>query len=337
MMRNRSAFLACAIAGAFSATTLFATHVHARDVGPFGGGGGGNFRSECRPNDVLIGVNLRSGTALDAVVAICTPLNAERTEWAGGAYEPTQYWGGGGGGYQKVACQPGDVVQALSSSYGPWSELTIVKHISIQCRDLGSDYTYEVRPDQVAGTVVATDWAGCDAATETASGIFGGSGEYVDRIGLVCGGAPSPAPTSSAPIFPWDMAAMHTQNDCMAAESQCRALIMQAYGASVSSAGVIQAACEQPFQICVQQVLVQQTTTPPPPAPAPTAGTVVVLADVTGYPQEGGADQCYLSPGDQVRLIEKSASDPNWLHVAASSGGCAGQQTWVYNSGELQL
>jgi hypothetical protein len=62
-----------------------------------GGLGGAPFRSECRPNDVVIGFNVRYGEAIDAIVPICIPLNPQRTEWAGEAYEPTQYFGGSGG------------------------------------------------------------------------------------------------------------------------------------------------------------------------------------------------------------------------------------------------
>jgi hypothetical protein len=49
----------------------------------FGGGGGEEFRSNCRANDVIFGLDTRSGKAVDQVGIICIGLNAEKTEWAG--------------------------------------------------------------------------------------------------------------------------------------------------------------------------------------------------------------------------------------------------------------
>jgi hypothetical protein len=66
----------------FFASSL-ATGIQAGDVGMFGGGGGEEFRSNCRANDVIVGLNTRSGKALDQLGIICIGLNAEKTEWAG--------------------------------------------------------------------------------------------------------------------------------------------------------------------------------------------------------------------------------------------------------------
>ena len=181
-----SARTKCAIlAAAVGLSLATATGGNAREAGSSGGNGGGFYRSECRPPDALIGINLRSGIVLDAVVAICIPLNAERTEWAGQAYEPTQYWGGGGGVYQKIACKPGDVVGALRVSKGPSGAGTVVIHVAIQCWDLGSDYSYEVLPSQTGGTVSGTRWFSC-GSNEYGSGIYGRSGTFVDKIGFMC-------------------------------------------------------------------------------------------------------------------------------------------------------
>lgn len=148
-----------------------------------GGFGGGVFTSACRPGHALIGVNIRSGTALDAITAICVQLNASQTEWEGQTYEPTQYWGGGGGGYQNAACQPGDVVNRFIVRAGPWDDLFIVKSIALECKDLGSNYTYDVVPNH-AGTVTRTGRYTCDGDIPT--GIYGKYGAFVDKVGLLC-------------------------------------------------------------------------------------------------------------------------------------------------------
>ncbi len=183
---NRTASFFASVSFALGLVLTGAAHAAPGDAGSYGGNGGGSFRSQCRPPDALIGINMRSGTALDAVVAICIPLTPDRQEWAGQAYEPTQYWGGGGGGYQKIACQPGDVVRRLRVSRGPWGDLTVVKHIAIECEDLATDYTYKVVPGQTGGTVKGTRWIDCGEG-EIGLGIYGRSGALIDKIGLQCG------------------------------------------------------------------------------------------------------------------------------------------------------
>jgi len=167
------------------ATAIAAFPASARDIGHVGGDGGGEFNSRCRPNDVVIGFNMRSGTALDAIVPICIPLNAERTEWAGQAYEPTPYKGGGGGSYQKIACRPGDAVRHFHVYAGPWSRLTVVKHVRMTCQDLNSGNWYDVVPGQIAGTVTSDKRFSCGDG-EWGTGIYGKHGLLVDRLGFSC-------------------------------------------------------------------------------------------------------------------------------------------------------
>jgi hypothetical protein len=72
---------------------------------------------------------------------------------------------------------------------------------------------------------------------------------------------------------------------------------------------------------------------PPPPPP----GNVQVLAAVTGYAVRGGPDSCYFAPPDTAQLIKVDDADQSWLFVKGTSGGCLGQEVWVYNGGELKL
>ena len=176
-----------------SALTLFAlvTQSHATDMGDIGGDGGTPFRSECRASasgmrsDVIIGFNMRSGTALDAIVPICIALNEQGTEWAGEAYEPTQYFGGGGGSYQKIACQPGDAVRHFHVYAGPWGNMPIVKHVRMTCQKLSSGLWYNVVPQQIGGTVNGDQRYSCGNAN-WGTGIYGKSGAFIDRLGFVC-------------------------------------------------------------------------------------------------------------------------------------------------------
>lgn len=182
----KSAISATAMLAVTAGAALTAmTPAHAVDINSYGGQGGGSFRSPCRPGHALIGINMRAGMALDAVTAICMPLSADRWEWGGQAYEPTQYWGGGGGGYQKIACQPGDVVRRMKVSAGPWGDIAVVKFLAIECEDLATDYSYKVAAP-ANGTVTGSKWIGC-GYNQIGTGIFGRSGMLVDRIGLSCG------------------------------------------------------------------------------------------------------------------------------------------------------
>jgi hypothetical protein len=126
---------------------------------------------------------LRSGTALDAVTAICISLDEGWRNWSGKAYEPTQYWGGDGGGYQKVACKPGHTVKQLKVSAMMYGKLGVVNSVSIRCRNLQTGYEYDVAPTR-AGTILGTQKQTCSRGI--ANGIHGAAGTFVDRIGIAC-------------------------------------------------------------------------------------------------------------------------------------------------------
>lgn len=140
--------------------------------------------SPCRPRDGLVGIKYRAGTALDAVTAVCVPISASRTEWAGNTYSPTQLWGGGGGGRGSIMCQNGDVIRRIKVHAGPWGDIAVVKYLTIECEDLATDYTYKVQMP-TNGTVNSSDWIGCGAG-RIGSGIYGKAGNLVDRVGLAC-------------------------------------------------------------------------------------------------------------------------------------------------------
>jgi hypothetical protein len=189
--------VACALTLFELVTPGLVTPAHAMDIGDIGGDGGAPFRSECRanqtgvivPGDVIIGFNMRSGTALDAIVPICISLNDRGTEWKGEAYEPTQYFGGAGGGYQKIACQPGYAVRHFHVFAGPAGNINIVKHVRMTCQKLDSGLWYDVSPNQIGGTVTGDQRYSC-GDRHWGSGIYGKSGAFVDRLGFVCSWVP---------------------------------------------------------------------------------------------------------------------------------------------------
>jgi hypothetical protein len=184
--------VACAFA-LFAPVTQGHAQGFAHDIGDIGGTGGGSFRSQCRanqtgvivPGDVIIGFNMRSGAALDAIVPICISVNERGTEWKGEAYEPTPYIGGAGGGFQKIACQPGYAVRHLHVFAGPSANINIVKHIRMTCQKLDSGLWYDVSPNQIGGTVTGDQRYSCPAG-EWGAGIYGKAGAFIDRLGFSC-------------------------------------------------------------------------------------------------------------------------------------------------------
>lgn len=176
----RAVLLACC------ALTLSAlmTESRARDIGALGGEGGAPFRLACRPGDVMIGFNMRSGSALDAIVPICIGLNPQKTEWGSPAYEASGYVGGNGGNYQKIACKVGYVVRHL---HVYMDANKIVNHIRITCADLDSNPGdwHDVVPGQIGGQAIGDLRFNC-LDHEWGTGIYGRSGTLVDQLGLQC-------------------------------------------------------------------------------------------------------------------------------------------------------
>jgi hypothetical protein len=168
------------------ALSLLATDSNAEYETEFVGGVGGRpFRSQCRPNDVLVGLRIRHGEALDAIAAICSPLNPARTDWAGERYRPTQYWGGNGGKSRTLQCNSGDAVHRLTAYEGPWGGTPgVIKGVRILCADLNAPHYYEIEQTPQS-TVAHAGEVKCKDG-DWATGLYGGSGTLVDGLGLLC-------------------------------------------------------------------------------------------------------------------------------------------------------
>jgi hypothetical protein len=200
---------ACAVA-----LSALVTQSHARDIGTVGGTGGNEFYAACRPNDVVIGFNMRTGEAINAIVPICIALNPQRTEWTGQAYEANPpgtpggtYWGGPDGNYQKIACNPGDAVRHFHVLAGPLGNIVVTKEVRMTCQDLNSGHWYDVFPSQLAGSAVNMDQRFSCGADEWGTGIYGRIGSLVDRLGFTCdkiaaANSPLPPPVTEIPPPP---------------------------------------------------------------------------------------------------------------------------------------
>jgi hypothetical protein len=155
-----------------------AAESHARDMGDLGSRSGSGFRQTCHGTDVLIGFSMKTGSALDAINPICINLSPQRT-WIQ-AYE-LAWKGGGGGGYQKLACQFNYAVRHL---HVYTDRNGAVNHIRITCQDLNSgDWSDEV--PAFGGEATRNKRFSCDDG-EWATGIYGRAGGLVNRLGLQC-------------------------------------------------------------------------------------------------------------------------------------------------------
>ena len=134
------------------ALALFAVAAesYGRDIGALGGGGGSEFRTTCRPGDVLIGFFARNGSALDSIVPHCARLNSLKTDW-GDSHRLSQLGGPGGPYIQQLLCNQGDVVRHLHVYVDGHK---IVNRINITCTDLDFERSYDLVMEYYGGEAV---------------------------------------------------------------------------------------------------------------------------------------------------------------------------------------
>lgn len=174
-----------------------------------GGPGGAPFVDLCRDGDVLIGFNFTAGKDLNTIAAVCQP--ARRGGQVTGAIYGLNTWGTRPevGGFLKTSgtgrCPPGTAVQSIEVGV---SRHNTLHGVVLHCRNmatgdwLAGDGTVG---NLGTGEAVRTETAPCGSGT-IATGIVGGYGALVDRLGLICTAyqdprvqAPAPAPQAPQP------------------------------------------------------------------------------------------------------------------------------------------
>jgi hypothetical protein len=156
-------------------------------TGTFGGPGGGQFESACPAGSFLTGLRARSGAWIDAVSPLCS-------RWVGGKVlgeiDPLPFNGGGGGGESFIRCHgPRGVIVGLQITQAN-NEDQSIGHITVDCGDFK-------QPSEFANKLGGSaDYFGQATARPrmearcgwglVAAGIYGKSGAYVDRLGLLC-------------------------------------------------------------------------------------------------------------------------------------------------------
>lgn len=258
---------------------------HADKLGAIGGEGGGPFETSCAANDVVIGFNLMSGSALDRIGTICIPLNAERTEWAGEAYESDgRSFGGNGGKYQKIDCQPGYAVRHFHVYV---DEFGIVNHVRITCQDLDSGEWHNSTPARIGGRAVDDRRFSCPD-NQWVTGIHGRHGALVDKLGPICSVLAKQAP---AQLDPQEVAdrdpAGKSVEQCMAAWGRNMNLCIARFGASIGAKLACEAEVTNIRQICMSL-----------------AAQAAAAAGDAGGGDDGGGNQAGGRPALVVKPVE---------------------------------
>lgn len=170
---------------------------------PVGGPGGGEFVETCGggSNNFMIGVTGRTGDWVDAIMPICARYDPN-TKTLGGVYTLNPH-GGGGGSPNSATCAAGMVVKGLEVGTIDNGGQVLVKYVRLHCQyvPIGPEgprvlqaefFGFENAPGQNYPAMLSCP------DFQAASGLSGASGDYVDRVGLYCQGAPvnlgSPVP-----------------------------------------------------------------------------------------------------------------------------------------------
>lgn len=154
-----------------------------------GGSGGGPFRLSCPSGMAMIGINARSGEWVDALSPICAVwVKGNRTL---GEIDEQPGTGGSGGGRTWMRCQGR---RGAVTSLWVWpvnrDHRRLIGRILIDCGDYEQPSNFANKlPGSADGIGSAYDRERAHLRCgpgEVAVGLYGRSGAYIDRVGLLC-------------------------------------------------------------------------------------------------------------------------------------------------------
>jgi len=218
----RTLLAACVTAG-FSALASLASAEDYR-TGTFGGSGGGVFTLRCAPGDYLVGLRARAGDWLDAIAPLCANWDVGQQKFLPPGLGPMR--GGNGGSPDQIDCNDTSAIRQITLEIRPDGHRNVAMLLP-ECHSVVTlERTDRPQLDYFGATLAdrqaAADGLGSSFRLEPglsrtfrcregdfAVGIYGASGAYVDRIGLICGTPPrvrppiiilpTPAPPASTP------------------------------------------------------------------------------------------------------------------------------------------
>jgi jacalin-like lectin domain-containing protein len=337
---------------ALGLTSFFAvTASEARDAGSLGGGGGGEFRSQCPSGHAWFAYIGNAGSALDGIRALCTSVQPDKTTT--GTAE-TDYHGGSGGSRIQRTCAANSVVTALEV-YIEANKL--VAHINLFCTNLQTGAVTRPNYGRQGGEVIPQSVLFRCNADEIGVGIYGRSGAMVDQIGLICEKltvvqpalAAQPKPVENKPVEkPAIDAVCNGYGDRMSAmANEARGLgCAFTKGTAWSSAREYWVSQCQARNMPASKGLMElnepelrrQLNDCRAAVKGVGAQTMKVVTGVTMYNtyKQPNKDLCYLHPGDTLTKLSPDGATDKWLHLSGNSGDCNGRTGYVWNEGELK-
>jgi len=175
----------------------YLTYAGGRTLTPIVGGNGGEYlHMECNGFDYVAGLAVRYGNWIDAVDINCaTPMDYKGKVQFGTAHGASAAWGGQGGAEGFELCGIDEAVGGLRIQRSPNN---FVGYIEVLCRSLSDLYgaPHIYGPAGGLGRISDKSPAVQDLICPggmIAVGIEGATGDFVDRLGLVCSLAPAVA------------------------------------------------------------------------------------------------------------------------------------------------
>jgi hypothetical protein len=141
-------------------------------IGPFGGGGGGDFRTVCEPGEYMVGFDAQTTHVVDRIAPVCGR--------DGGTYG--RPWAGGDNGRVKSLRCPGAGVVTILQVFvdaGP-----LISDVGMSCWNPISGETAD-KVLRTRGVSINSQRMICDDG-QVAVGIFGRAGTAIDSLGLIC-------------------------------------------------------------------------------------------------------------------------------------------------------
>jgi hypothetical protein len=184
-----------------------------------GGNGGTAFSHTCPAGQFLVGIYGWTGQIVDGIGLTCASWNALHTATSGpttGSPQRGPYFGGRGGNYGNFQCPAGSAISGwlIEGSYG--DSPYVVGNIDKQeCRSLAPPHGVLAAKnvffggDQRSFTAYPFTRSPFNSVPvpvrcppgELANGLYGGSGVYLDRVGLLCA-VPQAPQLIKPPPFP---------------------------------------------------------------------------------------------------------------------------------------
>jgi hypothetical protein len=163
-----------------------------------GGNGGTPFRFQCPSGEFLIGIRAKAGQWIDRIGGVCAAWDPVRRVTLP-PHDMRDEFGGAGGEWTRFGCPPNTALSGWLIEDSRGEDPHVVGNIAQEeCRSLVPPFGTVAAQNHFIGHTQLPDggpfpghfkaaplWARCKPG-QLANGLYGGSGVYLDRVGLFC-------------------------------------------------------------------------------------------------------------------------------------------------------